>query len=106
MEDWAVERGSEEGLVRIRNKASGMFISYNGDAIPMNPVVVLPQPRDWVLTAGQASGTYYITAFSDGGSDPVDLVLSPSPLPIFPPRTALLPKKLETNQTWKFQPAN
>ena len=55
---WTVEKGSEKGLVRIRNEATKLFISYNGDAFPMNPVVVLPQPRDWVLTPGQASGTF------------------------------------------------
>lgn len=55
---WMVERGRGNGLVTIKNMASGTFVSYDGEASRMKGIGLYPQPREWALRPGLDAGTF------------------------------------------------
>jgi len=96
---WEVRRVDTRGSVTIKNLRNGGYMSFEGEPVnvPNLEIRTFPEPRLWLLMPAGGPNTFYI--FAPG----TDLLIDNSFLLILPARTALRPKREDSEQDWEFR---
>ena len=97
-QQWQVKgTGNGNGEYSIRNVASDLYLSFDGDPDMHELALLQPEPRSWVLFPGAEPDTFVL------GVPGAPMRLGLSLLRIFPPRVALAPEYGYEYQAWTFR---
>ncbi|MEV4437756.1 RICIN domain-containing protein [Streptomyces sp. NPDC049577] len=96
-QEWRVE-ASGDGLVTIRNVASGLYLGFEGEPAEDTRLAGIPGPVSWALRpSATQEGSYYIVA--PGSELAVDLAKER----VIPLLVALMPlDESNMRQAWQF----